>query len=455
MTDFTLPELGENITSGDVLRVLVKPGDTLTKDQPVVELETDKATIEVPSSVAGRVKDVKVKAGEKVKVGQAILTVDDGAAAAAKDEAPQPAAAAKPEAAKPAAEPPRAAAAEKPAPAPAAPPEDEIAEDRQAPRAQNVVDINRGPRMAAEPAAPEAPAAPAAPSVRRMARELGVDINQVAGSGDHGRISIEDVKAHAKRLVEGAGRGASAAAAAPLPDFSRWGEVERQQMRAVRRKTAEHLSGAWAAIPHVTQFDVADITALEELRKKYAKKAEDAGGNLTVTAIAVKVIAAALRAFPQFNASVDMAANEIVLKKFVNIGIAVDTDRGLLVPVIRDADRKNIVQISVELSQLSEKARTRKIALEEMQGGTFSISNLGGLGGTYFTPIINAPEVAILGISRAKMEPVYKDGRFVPRLMLPLALSYDHRVIDGADGIRFLRWVVEAIEQPFLLALQG
>ena len=196
--------------------------------------------------------------------------------------------------------------------------------------------------------------------------------------------------------------------------------------------------------------------ALEELRKKYAKQAEAAGGNLTVTAIAVKVVAAALRVFPQFNASIDMAADEIVLKKYVNIGIAVDTDRGLLVPVIRDADRKNIVQLSVEIAQLSEKARTRKISLEEMQGGCFSISNLGGIGGTYFTPIVNAPEVAILGISRARMEPVYRGRRpFVPRLMLPLSLSYDHRVIDGADGIRFLRWVVEALEQPFLLALQG
>ncbi len=288
-----------------------------------------------------------------------------------------------------------------------------------------------------------------------MARELGVDINQVAGTGDGGRISVDDVKAHAKRLVTSAFRSGGAVAAEPLPDFSRWGEVERQPMRAVRRKTAEHLSAAWATIPHVTQFDIADITSLEELRKKYAKQAEAAGGNLTVTAIAVKIVAAALRKFPQFNASVDMNASEIVLKKFVNVGIAVDTDRGLLVPVIRNADQMNIVQISVELAQLSEKARTRKIALDEMQGGTFSISNLGGIGGTYFTPIINSPEAAILGISRASMQPKFDNGAFAPRLMLPLSLSYDHRIIDGADGIRFLRWVAEALEQPFLLALTG
>jgi pyruvate dehydrogenase E2 component (dihydrolipoamide acetyltransferase) len=297
------------------------------------------------------------------------------------------------------------------------------------------------------------PPAPAGPAMRRLARELGVDINAVQGTGPNGRISVDDVKAHAKRLLtSGAGAGV---AAEPLPDFSRWGGTERQPMRGVRRKTAEHLSAAWAAIPHVTQCDLADITALEELRKKYAKPVEAAGGNLTVTAIAVKIAAAALRKFPQFNASVDMAAGEVVLKKFVNIGIAVDTDRGLLVPVIRNADQKNITQIAVELAQLSEKARSRKIALEEMQGGCFSISNLGGIGGTNFTPIVNLPEVAILGISRASMQPRYENGGFAARLMLPLSLSYDHRVIDGADGIRFLRWFVDALEQPFMLALQG
>jgi pyruvate dehydrogenase E2 component (dihydrolipoamide acetyltransferase) len=270
-----------------------------------------------------------------------------------------------------------------------------------------------------------------------------------------GRISVEDVKTYAKRLIEADVSPGGVVREEPLPDFARWGAIERQPMRAVRRKTAEHLSVAWATIPHVTQHDLADVTGLEELRKKHAKMAEAAGGSLTVTAIAVKVAATALKVFPQLNASVDLAAQEIILKKYVNIGVAVDTDRGLLVPVIRDVDTKNILQISVELAQLSEKARTRKIALEEMQGGSFSISNLGGIGGTAFTPIVNAPEVGILGISRARMEPVWKDGAFVPRLMLPLSLSYDHRAIDGADGARFLRWIVDALEQPFLLALQG
>ena len=470
MIDFTLPELGENITAGDVLRVLVKPGDTLAKDQPVLELETDKATIEVPSSVAGQVKDVKVKAGDKVSVGQAILSVDDSGAPAAQPPAKKGSATA---AAAKAAGGPAASSSDKPTPedpgakrraepAVADGPErtrDEPAIEGRGPGAHGgdkVVDISRGARAATEPVAPELPVAPAAPSVRRIARELGINIDQVGGSGPHGRISVDDVKAQAKRLVAGSA-GGTMVAGEPLPDFTRWGAVEVQPMKAVRRKTAQHLSAAWTTIPHVTQHDLADITGLEELRKRHAAQAEAAGGSLTITAIAAKVVATALRVFPQFNVSIDIAADNLIYKKYVNIGIAVDTDRGLMVPVIRDVDTKNIVQISVELVQLSEKARTRKISLDEMQGGCFSISNLGGIGGTSFTPIVNAPEVAILGISRARTEPVYnkETGQFVPRLMLPLSLSYDHRAIDGADGIRFLRWVVDAFEQPFLLALQG
>ncbi|MGH9143055.1 MAG: biotin/lipoyl-containing protein, partial [Vicinamibacterales bacterium] len=354
MTDFTLPELGEQIESGDVLRVLVKVGDTITKEQPVLELETDKATIEVPSSVAGTVKEIKVKAGDKVKVGQAILSVDDNSAAAPKAAA-KAGGESKPAEAKgqPAKTSARAEPAKGSAPAPnaedipdmepdvpvrdqstrpdkagvkdptvgpqaAAGGEGDVARPPQGPgdRATNVVDISRGARPAAEAAAAEAPPAPAAPSVRRTARELGVDISVVQGSGANGRISVEDVKAHVKRLVtSGAGRGAAAVA---LPDFTRWGAVERQPMRAVRRKTAEHLSAAWATIPHVTQCDLADISGLEELRKRYGKQVEAAGGSLTVTSIAVKVIAAALRKFPQFNASIDVAADVIIVKKYVN-----------------------------------------------------------------------------------------------------------------------------------------
>jgi len=461
-TDFTLPELGENIAAGDVLRVLVKAGDVVVKDQPVLELETDKATIEVPSSVAGQVKEIKVKAGDKVKVGQAILSVEggDGAAAPAAAKATEPAAAK-------AAEPAEVKAAE-PAPSPStevARPfqgRERAAESPALQDREKVVDFSRGVRPVSTEAASDGPAAPAAPSVRRMARELGVDIGEVAGTGDEGRISIEDVKAHAKRLVTMA-KSAPAAGAAhglppagePLPDFSRWGTIERQPMRGVRRKTAEHLGAVWVSVPLVTQYDMADISGFEDVRKHHAKQSGESGAPLTVTALAIKIVAAALRKFPQFNVSLDMAAEEIIVKKYVHIGVAVDTDRGLLVPVIRDADSKSLLQVSSEVAELAAKARSRKLTLDEMQGATFSISNLGGIGGTNFTPLVNAPEVGILGISRARMEQVFRDGQFSARLMMPLALSYDHRAVDGADGARFLRWVAEVFEQPFLLSLQS
>jgi len=322
---------------------------------------------------------------------------------------------------------------------------------QQAPAPRRVVDIAAGRPVPAPTAA-----VPAAPSTRRAARELGVDIAQVQGSGPGGRISMDDVKTYARSVITTGGGGPyGAQSGGPLPDFTKWGDVDRQPMRAIRRKTAEHMALAWATIPHVTQFDKADITALEDLRKKYSKRVEAGGGKLTITAITLKVVAAALKVFPHFNASVDIANEQVVYKKYVHIGIAVDTEFGLLVPVIRDVDRKNIVEIAADLAQVAEKAKARKLAPDEMQGGCFTISNLGGIGGTYFTPIVNAPEVAILGVSRSVTEPVFVDGEFEPRLMMPLSLSYDHRVIDGADGIRFLRWIAEALEQPFVLSLEG
>jgi len=462
VTNVLLPELGENVSGGDVLRVLVAVGETVARDQPVLELETDKATIEVPSPVAGRVQDVRVKEGDRIKVGDLVLVVDEaeGGVEAGAGAPVRPAAVtvqrvhAVPTSA---GEAPPIPIEDKPGML-----EDALEEARAATpadvRRAPVVDFSR-PRAAGEGSEPRT-LAPAAPSVRRAARELGVDVSQVTGSGPGGRISVDDVKMHVKRIMSsGAPRPAAAphvgAARAPLPDFSAWGQVERRPMRAVRRKTAEHLSAAWTEIPHVTQFDKADITSLEELRHRYADRAADVGGKLTVTAITIKVVATALKVFPQFCASVDMAAEEIIYKHYVHVGVAVDTERGLLVPVIRDADRKSIVQISVELSQVSERARANKLSLDDMQGGTFTITNLGGIGGTHFTPIVNHPEVAILGVSRSRIEPVFIDGEFKPRQMLPLSLSYDHRVIDGADGIRFLRWVVEALEQPFLLSLEG
>ena len=495
--DFKLPELGENIESGDLVKILVSVGQQIAKDQAVVELETDKATIEVPSPAAGRVKAIHVKEGDKVKVGQLILTVDDKdgtKAAEAQPHAPaagvaaetatsaeqrRPEPAEKPRTEVPPAEPSippggdgsgkiEAEAVEADQPVSGTPAQSEqpsppshLGRPATPERAQAAEAV--APEAKAEPAAPaaapEAPGrvAPAAPSVRRHARELGIDINRVPGSGPAGRISEADVTRFARAVIqgiEGAGR-AGLATAAPLPDFSRWGEIGRKPMSNIRRKTAEHLAQAWSTIPHVTQHDRADITRLEELRRQFAGKAESAGGKLTITAIAVKVIASALRVFPQFAASVDVRANEIVYKKYCHIGVAVDTDRGLLVPVIRDADRKNIIELAGELGRLAEKARAKKLAPDEMEGGVFTITNLGGIGGTSFSPIVNAPEVAILGISRSSMEPVYANGLFSPCLMLPLSLSYDHRLIDGADAARFLRWVVEALEQPFLLSLEG
>jgi pyruvate dehydrogenase E2 component (dihydrolipoamide acetyltransferase) len=461
VSEFKIPELGEGVAGGDVTRLMVNVGDTITRDQPVLELETDKATIEVPSSVAGVVKEIKIKKGDKIKVGAVVLTVEDAAGNGngAKAEAAKPAAAAAAPPAEKTQEPAAPAAVDEPAAA-------------AKPAADHKV-LPMPPRSGRQDAPAEAPPAPApvakgdrgpavaaSPSVRRLAREIGVEIGEVQGSGSGGRISQDDVKEHARRILSsvGAAGGGAASAARPsrsLPDFQKWGEVERQPWSNIRRATSEHLSYAWNTIPHVTQCDKADITALEELRKKFKEPVAKAGGNLTVTAMLVKVLATAVQKFPEFNSSIDPERGELVYKKFVNVGVAVDTDRGLLVPVIRNADQKNIQQISIEINQAAARARDKKLTLEDMSGGGITISNLGGIGGTYFTPIVNWPEVAILGVSRGAFEPVWRGGAFEPRLMLPLSLSYDHRVIDGAGAMRFLRWVVDAIEQPFLLSLIG
>jgi len=446
--------------------VLVKAGDTLKADQAVLELETDKATLEVPSTVGGKVTEVKVKPGDKVKPGQVVLVVDEAGSGAA---ASAPAPAAKAEAPAPAAPPPPAAAAMAGPPGESDEPTDRPAMMAMAAGAGEGSDQTDRPNVLAFSAArgagpaavPGAPIAPAAPSVRRLARELGVDLHQVQGSGPNGRISQDDVKTFTKQVMASLGGGGQRAvatvsgASVALPDFSKWGAVERKGMSGIRRKTSEHLSHAWNTIPHVTQFDKADITALEQVRKQYRGEVEKAGGNLTVTAILTKIVASALKTFPQFNASVDAAGEAIVYKKYVHVGIAVDTENGLLVPVVRNADQKNLTQIAVDIQQLADKAKARKLSLDDMSGGSMSISNLGGIGGTAFTPIVNWPEVAILGVSRGAMEPKWNGTSFEPRLMLPLSLSYDHRLIDGADAIRFLRWVVDALENPFALALRG
>lgn len=460
LVEFKLPELGENVTSGDLVKLLIKPGDKVTANQAVLELETDKATIEVPSTIEGTVKAVLVKEGDKVKVGQTIFTAEGGlgeeshvAQAWAESDTGGIGTGGQTPQEQPIGATTKETIEETPAPQPI-------------PRVESVI-----PDWENEQAVPPAPDVPeqvsrrtgklpsdvaAAPSVRALAREIGVDITEVKGTGPHGRISFNDVKAHAKRRTQEYEKGAISGrlVSVPLPDFTKWGSVERKPMTGIRRATAEHMQQAWT-IPHVTNNDKADITELEELRKTFSKRAEAQGGKLTMTAIALKIVASALKQFPQFASSIDLANEQVVYKSYAHVGVAVDTERGLLVPVIRDVDRKNIIEISVELQQIAQKARERKLKPEEMEGGVFTITNLGGIGGTSFTPIINSPEVAILGMMRSSVEPVYKDGKFEPRLMLPLSLSYDHRIIDGADAARFLRWLCEAFEQPFLLSLQG
>jgi pyruvate dehydrogenase E2 component (dihydrolipoamide acetyltransferase) len=451
--EFRLQELGENISQGDLVRLMISPGAKVSEGQPVMELETDKAVIEVPSTVSGVVDELKVKEGEKIKVGQVIFTLQ-GMSALPKEET------------RPARGPVEhvsgqhaarlafqaAIRAEGKTEEQALPPD-----QPQLRPADFSMPVQLGKVAGTEHRQP----VPAAPHTRRLAREIGIDIYEVKGSGPGGRISEDDVKAHAKATLLAATAAAQAPARAghlsppKLPDFAKWGKIERVSMRGVRRKTAEHLAESWVTIPHVTQHDRADITELEQLRARFAPKAEQAGGKMTVTAIALKVCAAALKIFPQFNATIDIEKEEIIYKQYIHIGVAADTDRGLLVPVIRDVDKKNIVELAVELSQLSQKAREKKLTLADMEGGTFTITNLGGIGGTAFTPIVNHPEVAILGLSRSRMEPEWIEGKFEPRLILPLSLSYDHRLIDGADAARFLRWVAEAFEQPFLLSVQG
>lgn len=424
MLDFKLPPVGENIKSGNIVAILVAVGDAVKKDQSLLEMETDKASLEIPSPCDGTIKEILIKKGEEVKIGRVVMRIADGktsgVAKAAPKETPQPAPMAT-----------VAAVKESVRPTPAA-----------------------APAQAAPAILPEAPVdVPAAPSVRRFAREIGINIGQVPGIGPGGRISIEDVKAFAKALNTSRATMAPAGVASkPLPDFSKWGGIDRQPMNNIRKKTAEHMTLCWTTIPHVTQFDKADITDLEQSRKRYSTPER----KLTVTPFLLKVLAAALKTFPEFNASIDMATQEIIYKKYCHIGVAVDTDRGLIVPVIRDVERKTIFQLADELNTTAQRVRDKKISLDELQGGSMTVTNLGGIGGTQFTPIVNWPEVAILGVARAQWEPYYVNGKLAlsPHFMLPLSLSYDHRLIDGANGARFLRRVCEAVEQPFMMELE-
>jgi len=438
MMDVKLPELGENIEMVEVSAVLVEVGTRVGKDQPLIEVETEKANLEVPAPLEGTVTEVLVKVGDQLAVGQTIVRLDAGEA-------------------------PVAETAETTTSAPEGKEQAVVAsvalpQPTEVPEPQRIVDVHKA--VIEFPAArvkPEiGPSVPASPSVRRLARELGVDILDVVGSGPGGRISRDDVKAHAKRIVTGmaaSGAAGPVAPAAELPDFSQWGEIATEPLSNIRRATAKNMAMAWATVPHVTQFDRADITQLESMRKRFNKRDEAEGRKLAMTAIVLKMVAAALRQFPKFNASLDLANDVVILKKYIHLGVAVDTERGLLVPVIRDADRKSLVQVAGELSDLAKRARGKKLGLDEMNGASFTVSNLGGLGTTYFSPIVNWPQVGILGVGRAEHQAVFDEGQFQPRLMMPLSISYDHRIIDGADAARFLRWLAEALEQPLLLLL--
>jgi len=454
--EFKLPELGENIESIQVVRVMVAAGGSVALDQPVLELETDKATIEVPSTVAGRIAAVHVQPGDAIKRGQLIFSLAGSAAATDKPAAAE---------GKPAAP----AAAREDAPPPV---EKAAAETGRSTASVDSIDSFESSNASASVAEPPAAASavpppvtpdsgrkvPAAPSVRRFAREIGIDLVLVPGSGPHGRVSKDDVKRYSKQLNEArpvAGAAAVGAPLPPLPDFTKWGTVERKKMSVIRAKTAEHMTLSWSQVPHVTIYDKADITELEQLRLQYAGLAEKEGGKLTMAVMVCKITAQALRKFPAFNASADIATREIIYKNYVHLGIAVNTPRGLMVPVVRNADTKNMVTLAKEIQELAMKCREGKIKLEEIEGSTFTVTNLGRVCGIYFTPIVNYPEVAILGLGRAYEEPAVVNGAIVKRTMLPLSLSFDHRVIDGADGSAFMGWVKEAIEQPLILALNG
>ena len=435
--DVRLPRLGEGADSGVIATVFVREGDQVKKDQPVLELESEKAVATIPSPAAGTVTRVAVKEGDEIKVGSLILVLtEDGAGAGA-------------------AAPPSARAID-------ASVGDEVPEE-------TAIDVNTGP-AAPPPGVPLTPAGqsvfpvvhsagappPASPSLRKIARELGIDLYRVRGSERGGRIVMADLRAYVQNVQRLALEGRPAAAppagtrevrpSPPGVDYSQWGPVTKQKMTTLRRSISRKMVESWTTVPHITQFDEADVTDLLALRKKYAPKYESKKAHLTLTSFALRAVVAALKKHPSFNASIDEGAGEIVIKNYFHIGIAVDTEQGLIVPVLRNVDTKSMFQLSSELHEIAEKTRARKVSLEEMQGGTFTISNQGGIGSGHFTPIVNTPEVAILGIGRSAVKPVVREGKVVQRTMMPLALSYDHRVNDGADAARFIVDLVKEFE---------
>ena len=425
--DVKLPKLGEGADSGVVVGIFVKEGDTVAKDQPILELENEKAVASIPSTAAGVVEKVFVKSGDRVSIGQRLISLAGaGTPAATSDPKPAPKAAARP------------------APAPAPAPEPETA---PAPEADDV--------QAGQDENPTPVAAPvASPSLRRMARELGIDLSKVRGSEAGGRIVTSDVRAYLARLQKAAAKPAApvpagAAPAKPAPqsiDFSQWGPILKKPVTPLRKVIARRMGESWSAVVRVTQFDDLDFTRIGELRKKFAPDYEKLGVKLSFTPFVLKAVALTLKQHPIFNSSLDEAADEIILKEYIHLGIAVDTDQGLLVPVLRDVDKKSLLDLARELESLAARARDRKVTADEMKGGTFTISNQGAIGGAHFTPVVNLPEVAILGLGRGAMKPVVREGKIEARLLTPMALSYDHRVIDGGNAARFAVDLVKAFE---------
>ena len=454
--EVTVPDIG-GFKDVNVIDVLVKDGQQIEKETPLVTIETEKAAMDVPSPVAGKIAQVKLKTGDKVSEGSLILLIEAAVAAEAPADKPAAAPASTPNGSK-TASPTAAAPAEKAPPASAAPGSTPAARPAAAPPAAV-------PRSAA-PAAPSPPDAPrhepaavdeqafskahASPSVRKFARELGADLGKVIGTGVKGRITEDDVKAHVKSLLTAASASAPAAAfpRVPVVDFAQFGAVEIKPLSRIQKISGARLQASWLNLPHVTQHEDADITDLEAARVASKEKASQEGVRLTPLVFIIKACILALKEFPRFNASLDESGENLVFKKYFNIGFAADTPNGLVVPVIANADQLDTYAIARTLATMSDKARTGKLKAAEMHGGGFTISSLGGIGGTYFTPIINAPEVAVLGVSRSALKPVYERGAFVPRLMLPLSLSYDHRVIDGAEAARFVVFLAKTLGEP-------
>jgi pyruvate dehydrogenase E2 component (dihydrolipoamide acetyltransferase) len=425
--DVKLPKLGEGADSGVVVGIFVKEGDTVAKDQPILELENEKAVASIPSTAAGVVEKVFVKSGDRISIGQRLISLAGaGAAPATSDQKPTPKAAARP------------------APAPAPEPEPETAPEPEA----DDVQAGEGENPAL------LPAPVASPSLRRVARELGIDLSKVRGSEAGGRIVTSDVRAYLAKLQKAAAKPAApvpvgVAPAKPAPqsiDFSQWGPILKKPVTPLRKVIARRMGESWSAVVRVTQFDDIDFTRIGDLRKKFAPDYEKQGVKLSFTPFVLKAVALTLKLHPIFNSSLDEAADEIILKEYIHLGIAVDTDQGLLVPVLRDVDKKSLLDLARELESLAARARDRKVTADEMKGGTFTISNQGAIGGAHFTPVVNLPEVAILGLGRGAMKPVVREGKIEARLLTPIALSYDHRVIDGGNAARFAVDLVKAFE---------